>query len=207
MAIVFEQTNYAGKLPVFYQEKAEVLPGDYALKQTFPDGTLIERGTPVQIDFDNMEAGIVKVAVVVAGGTTTKPRVRKGSLLLVGDVVMKIGKADASPSISSIDKSNASYDEITLSAALATLAEGDFLQECTAFVPAAGEVPAVDAAPLYIPDAVVAEHKEIQSKKGFPTVAAACAAKVLKGHIYPIPGSWLEGYSLKNNHSIKYIKQ
>ena len=307
-------------MPAFYQEKAAILPGDFALKQTFPDGTLIPRGTPIQVDLTNKEAGVVKVAKVVAGGTTTIPRVTKGQLFVVGDTLMKIGKADLSLTILAIDKSNASYDVITLSGALATLAAGDFLQECSEYAassagavkgkydltittnptagdkitineveyefanapadgkivagatPAAtvvnidsvleqelvltgvfdvtykgtkttftqkvagtGAIPTVEftpvpstgtlagtiaettagvvganatpAAPLYIADAVVEETKEIKSTNGFPTVNAAYETVVLRDNVYPIPDSWLTGYSLTRNHSIKYIKQ
>ena len=319
MSITRNRTSYPGMMPAFYQEKAAVLPGDFALKQTFPDGTLILRGTPLQVDLANKEAGVVKVAKVVAGGTTTIPRVIKGHLFVVGDTLIKIGKADLSLTISAIDKSNASYDAITLSGALATLTTGDFLQEASAYSaedaetavkgvytlsintkPAAddklsldgleyvyaaaeddavfaigadakaaaaniedavsaqyddvfsvvakngkliftqlvggiGAIPAlvvtpvaetgtlaasiaetiagvaaigaVDAAPLYIADAVVDETKEIKSTNGFPTVNAAYDAVVLKDNVYPIPESWLTGYSLTRNHSIKYIKQ
>ena len=57
----------------------------------------------------------------------------KEQLFVVGDTLMKIGKADLSLTILAIDKSNASYDVITLSGALATLVAGDFLQEASAY--------------------------------------------------------------------------
>lgn len=130
-AISFQKTQYTGRKPVIYGSP-EVLPGSFKLKQAFANGTFIPIGTPIQLDFDLMEAGVVKVAKVVAGGTTTVPFVTKGHLLQVGDVVMKIGKTDLSVTVSSINTSNASYDAVTLSAEVATLAAGDFLQECNA---------------------------------------------------------------------------
>jgi len=135
-AIVFEKTKYTGKQPVFFGSP-EVLPGTFKLKQAFANGTPIPKGTPIQLDFTLMEAGVVKVAKVVAGGTTTIPFVQKGHLLAVGDVVMKIGKTDLSVTVSAINTSNASYDAVTLSGAVATLAAGDFLQECSATAAAA----------------------------------------------------------------------
>ena len=312
MGISFERTAYAGNMPPFWRGEFKVLPGDFKLKQAFAEGTILKAGTPIQIDFANMECAVVKVAKVLAGGTTTIPRVTKGTLLKVGDNVMKLGKTDVSRAISSIDTSNADYDAITLDGAIVGLTAGDFFQECSAvgaaavkgvhkitigtnatagdkitidgvdytFAAAAGEgvfavgatalasaanledalsaqydnifsvkadgaklvftqlvagvgaipvisvtqtgggtlaatvatttaaVAGVPAAPLYeLPDAVIETTKEYSPTKGFQTVSAGYEGIVLKEVVYPIPSSWLEGFSLKNNHSIKYIKQ
>lgn len=208
MAITFSKTAVSGSFPVFWRGECKVLPGDFKLKQTFAEGDIIKKGTPIQLDFENMEAGVVKVAKVVSGGTTTKPRVVKGTLLKAGDVVMKLGKDDASPTVSSIDTSSADYDVITLSAAITGLAAGDFLQESSAYVAAVTEpaADAVPAAPLYVADAVVETTKEY-SLNGFQTVSAGYDVVILKEVAYPIPSDWLEGFSLKGNHSIKYINQ
>ena len=207
MGISFDKTKVPGNFPPFWRGEFKVLPGDFKLKQTFPEGTLIKRSTPVMLDFENMECGIVKVAKVVAGGTTTKPRIVKGSLLQSGDIVMKLGKDDKSPTLSSIDTSSDDYDVVTLSAAIAGLEEGDFLQECSAYVAASGDDATVPAAPLYeMPDAVIETTREYTSK-GFQTVSAGYEGVILKEVAYPIPDSWLTGFSLKNNPSIKYIKQ
>ena len=307
MGISFDKIAIAGNFPPFWRGDVKVLPGDFKLKQTFPEGTLLKRSLPIVLDFDNMECAIVKVAKVLAGGTTTIPRVVKGTVLQVGDVVMKLGKVDVSPTISAIDKTNADYDLITLSGAIAGLTTGDFLQEATAVGTAAvkgvhkitigtnaanadtltidgvvytfataaaegviavggtalataanledavsaqyegvfsvkadgaklvltqlvvgvGAIPVIDktgtiaatvatttaavagvtAAPLYnMPDAVVETTKEYTAL-GFQTVSAGYEALVLKEVAYPIPATWLTGYSLKNNPSIKYIKQ
>ena len=307
MGIEFSKTAYPGTFPPFWRGEVKVLPGDFKVKQTFAEGTLLKHGTPIQLDFVNMECGVVKVAKVLAGGTTTIPRVTKGTLLKVGDVVMKLGKTDVSPSISAIDTTNASYDLITMDGAIAGLAAGDFLQEATAvgaasvkavhkitigtnaanadtltidgvvytFATAAAEgviavggtalataanledalsaqydnifsvsadgaklvltqlvagvgaipviaktgtiaatvatttaaVAGVPAAPVYaMPDAVIETTKEYKAQ-GFQTVSAGYEALVLKEVAYPIPASWLTGFSLTNNPSIKYIKQ
>jgi len=322
MAIAFQPTSYPGQLPAFWRGEAKVLPGDFKLKQTFAEGDVIPRGTPIALDFDLMQAGVCRVAKVVAGGTTSAPRIVKGSLITVGTVLMKIGKTDVSPSVTAIDKTNASYDTLTLSAAITGLAAGDYLEEASAYIaainavnetkgvytgtistapsdtdkitvagvvyefattPAEGKVTigesattaaaalkaaidgdaalaavftitttgativftqkvggtgavpqfeadaaastlvaaivtttpgvaavtaadAVPAAALYTADAVV-ETPYVYSANGFQTVSAAYEAVVLKGHVYPVPPTWLEGFSLANNHSIKYINQ
>lgn len=316
MGISFERTAYAGNMPPFWRGEFKVLPGDFKLKQTFAVGTVIPAGTPIQIDFANMECAVVKVAKVLAGGTTTIPRVTKGTLLKVGDNVMKLGKTDVSRAVSAIDTTNDAYDVITLDGAIAGLTAGDFLQESSEVVEATAEVKGVykltigtnataadkltidgvdytfaaaaaegvfavgatalasaanleDAvsaqydgifsvkadgaklvftqlvggvgaipvisvtqtgggtlaasiaqttagvaavaaltAPLYeLPDAVVETTKVYATANDFQTVSAGYEGVVLKEVVYPVPASWLEGFSLKNNHSIKYIKQ
>lgn len=203
MGIAFTKTKIPGDFPVFWRGEFKVLPGDYKLKQTFPEGTLLKKGTPVQIDFVNMECAVVKVAKVVDGGTTTAPRIVKGSLLQVGDTVAKVGKLDLSRTVSTIDKSNANYDVITLNGAMTTLTAGDFLQESYTYVAA----PLTQSAPLYVADAVIETTKEYSATKGFQTVSAGYEGLILKEVAYPVPASWLKGYSLETNPSIKYIKQ
>lgn len=318
MSVVFNRVFIPGGMPVFWRGEAKVLPGDFKLKQTFAEGDLIRQGTPLQLDFANMEAAVVKVAKVLAGGSTTAPRVTKGTLLRAGDVVMKLGKGDISPVVVSVNTTNADYDVVTLSAAISGLTAGDFLQECSAYSdaaaettvqgvhtltigtkPAAGDklsldgvvyefaaaegdavyaigsdakgaaaniedavsaqydgvfsvvakngkiiftqlvggvgalpvlvvtpapstgtlaatiatttegvaaVGAVEASPLYVADAVVETTKKYETN-GFQTVSAAYEVVILKEVAYPIPASWLEGFSLRSNHGIKYIKQ
>lgn len=210
MAIEFEREYIPGNFPVFWRGECKVLPGDYRLKQEFPEGTLLVKGTALFVDFDKMECAVVKLAHVVAGGTGTKPRVVKGSLLQKGDTVMKLGDGAKSVTISSIDTSKSEYDELTLSAALTGADEGDFIQECSAYHPAGADPvadPEVEAAPLYEMNTVISDSYTYQ-KMGFQTVAAGYEVVILKKVAYPIPADWLEsGLSLKTNHSIKYIKQ
>ena len=89
MAIVFEKTKVKGGFPIFWRGEFAVLPGDFKLKGTYPEGTKIPKGTPIKLDFDNMECSICKSARVLSGGTTTAPHVKKGSMLQVGDAVGK----------------------------------------------------------------------------------------------------------------------
>ena len=117
MAISFAKETYQGKIDALWRGECEVLPGGFNLENTIASNAVVKRGQPVRVDFDNMTAAICKTAKVVSGGTTTKPRVTKGSLFAVGDIVTKYGNGAKSPSISAIDTSNASYDVLTLSAA------------------------------------------------------------------------------------------
>lgn len=43
MAIEFEKGKIKGSFPVFWRGECKVLPGDFKLKQTFPEGTLIRK--------------------------------------------------------------------------------------------------------------------------------------------------------------------
>lgn len=115
MAIEFEKGKIKGGFPVFWRGECKVLPGDFKLKQTFPEGTLIRKGTPIALDFAKMECTVCKAVKIVSGGTTSAPRVVKGSLVQIGDK-LKIGENEQT--INNIDKTNADYDVLTLAAAL-----------------------------------------------------------------------------------------
>jgi len=86
---------------------------------------LILKGCPMYLDADN-KAHVVKSAMIVTGGTTTKPKVSKDHLYKVGDFVYCSGEAVA---ISSIDDSNVNYDELTLSEACAGAVSGQILEQ------------------------------------------------------------------------------
>lgn len=189
MAIKFEKTQVKGGFPVFWRGEREVLPGDFAVNDTYPEGTILKEGTPIKLDFEKMECTICKSARIVEGGTPNKPRVIKGSMFQINDAV-KVGGFSAT--IKSISTANESYDEITLSAAMP-------------------DADAVAGADLLggdeIPDAVIETTKEYTKANGFPTVSAAYGARILKDVAYPVPKTWLQGYSMKNNPEIKYIRQ
>lgn len=187
MAITTEEVQVKGGFPVFWRGEREVLPGDFAVKGTYPEGTILKEGTPIKLDFESMECTICKSARIVEGGTTTKPHVIKGSMFQINDTV-KVGAS--SGTIKSISTANESYDEITLSAAMAEAVAGADLL--------GGDE---------IPDAVIETTKEYTKTNGFPTVSAAYKARILKDVTYPIPETWLQGYSMKNNPEIKYIRQ
>ena len=109
MGVKFEGKSYAGNMPVFWRGEAKILPGGYKLLQTFPKGTVIPKGTPLHIVIGTLTAAVSKYAKVVSGGTTTKPRVPKGTLFQINDIVMKEGETTG-VTVSSIDTSNADYD-------------------------------------------------------------------------------------------------
>lgn len=206
MAINFAKTSYEGRTPAIWRGECKVLPGGFKPKNTLPVGSVIMRGAPLYVDFDNMEAAVIKAVSVLAGGTTTKPRVAKGHYFAVGDVVMKVGKTDASPSVSGIDTSNAEYDVLTLSAAISGLTTDDVLVEATAYEAAVGSGDATPAAEKYLPNAIVASDLEVKDK--LDTLDAAYEAVVLKNVLpCPLQASWLQGIALKNNPNIIFIKQ
>ena len=187
MAIEFAKTKFTGNTPVIWRGECKVLPAGFKPKQTFPVGTVLRRGLPIQVNFEEMSAGVVKIAKVLDGGSTTAPRVGKGHLFAIGDKVQKIGDA-TSTTVSAIDASNADYDVITLATEITGLAAGDSIQESD------GQS---SAAPLYTPNAVIAADLEFKGT-GIPTIDAAYEAVVLYKNVdYPVPADWLQGDMLE----------
>lgn len=203
MAIEFKKTSYAGNLDAFWRTEVRMLPGGFNCSQSIPVGDVIPRGALVCADFDTMTATIVKVGRVVAGGTTTKPRVTKNNHFYAGDTVMKIGKKDAAETVKSVDRSNPDYDVVEFSAALATLAKGDYLVEA---VKDTG-----DSATTYSQahEANTILGADYTSRKvGMTTLDVAYSAVALKDVCPQFPADWLDGGAfLKTNHNILFIKQ
>lgn len=195
MGVKFEGKSYAGNMPVFWRGEAKILPGGYKLLQTFPKGTVIPKGTPLHIVIGTLTAAVSKYAKVVSGGT--KPRVPKGTLFQINDIVMKEG-GTTGVTVSSIDTSNADYDVLTLSSAISGLAANDVLIEATAISSSVAK---------YEPNAVVGEDTEPLSGGGQDTVSAAYDAVVLLGYTVQLPASWMQGICMKNNPNIIYVKQ
>lgn len=195
MAIKFEREVYPGNMDPFWRKEVQMLPGGFGMKQTFPVGEVIQRGSFVAVDFDTMTAAIVKVGKVLAGGTESAARVSKKNNFCVGDTVMKVGDS-TSTTVKSIDRSNAEYDVIELDAEIDGLAENDFLQE------------AESNAPKYVANAMLGADLEIR-KSGLPTIDAAYGCIVLKSVCTPFPASWLatNSYCLATNHNIMFINQ
>lgn len=200
MAIDFKKQKLAGHFPEIWRGECKMLPGGFKPVQEFPVGTVLQRGTPVYVDFEEMTAAVCKTAKVLTGGTTTAPRVSKGHYFVVGDVVTKDGDGKASPTISKIDTSNADYDVITLSAEYTGLAAGDTLVESEIYSD-------TDVSSKYEPNMVLGAKKEFDGK-GLPTLDVAYEAVVLyPSLLYPILSSWLSGCCLKANPNILFIKQ
>lgn len=129
MAIEFKKTSVKGHTPEIWRGECKMLPGGFKPKNTIANGTVLHRGVLVEVNFDEMSAAVIKLAKVLAGGTTSKVRVAKDHLFAVGDVVAKVGKTDKSVSISTIDTSNADYDVLNLSAAITGLTTNDVIIE------------------------------------------------------------------------------
>lgn len=203
MAIEFKKTSYAGNLDAFWRTEVRMLPGGFNCSQSIPVGDVIPRGALVCADFDTMTATIVKVGRVVNGGTTTKPRVTKNNHFYAGDTVMKIGKKDAAVTVKSVDRSNPDYDVVEFSAALATLAKGDYLVEAVNDTD--------DSATTYSQahEANTILGADYTSRKvGMTTLDVAYSAVALKDVCPQFPADWLDGGAfLKMNHNILFIKQ
>lgn len=198
--IDFKKTKYAGHFPEIWRGECKMLPGGFKPLQEFPTGTVIHRGTPVYVNFEDMTAAVCKAAKVLTGGTATAPRVGKGSYFVVGDTLTKYNDGKASPTIKKIDTSNDEYDVITLSAAYSGLKEGDILVESDTFTEA-------DLTPKYEPNMVVGAVKEFDGK-GLPTLDVAYDAVVLYPSLrFPLVDAWLNGCCLKANPNILFIKQ
>lgn len=198
MSIKFERESYPGKIDAFWRKEVQMLPGGFAPKQTIPVGEVIQRGAFVFVNFDDMTAALVKVCQVVAGGTTSAPRVSKKNNIYAGDVLMKVGATAASVTVKSVDRSNSEYDVIEFSKALTGLAAGDYLQEAVADGDA--------FKPAYEANAVLGADFEMR-KSGLPTFDVAYSAIVLKDVCSPFPASWLNGFTLATNANILFIKQ
>lgn len=177
-----------------------MLPGGFKPFQSFSVGTVLRRATLLEVNFENMTAAVVKLADVLAGGTTEAVRVAKGHYFAVGDVITKVGDGKSTPSISSIDTSNVDYDVLTLSAAYTGLKKGDTIVESTA-------VGSGDATSKYTPNMIVGADKEFNGK-GIPAIDAAYEAVVLYPSLsFTIPAEWLNGPCLKSNPNILFVKQ
>lgn len=133
MAIEFKKTSVKGHTPEIWRGECKMLPGGFKPKNTIPVGSVVYRGTLVEVNFGEMSAAIIKVATVLSGGTTSKARVVKGHLFAKGDVVAKVGKDDKSVTVSSIDTSNAEYDVLNLSAAITGLTANDVIVESSEY--------------------------------------------------------------------------
>ena len=91
-----------------------------------PEGTLLMPLTPLYVNLTTRKASAVKNVKVVEKVTTgTKIKIAKGSLAYKG---MHLGDGTNGATVSSISTTNADYDELTMSAALAAEA-GTVLSE------------------------------------------------------------------------------
>lgn len=200
MAIEFKKTVIKGHFPEIWRGECKMLPGGFKPKNTIATGTVLHRGVLCEVNFEEMSAAVIKVAKVMSGGTTTKPRIAKGHLFAIGDVITKNGDGSKTPTITAIDTDNTEYDTLALSAAYTGLAENDVIVESEA-------VESGTAAAKYTPNMVVGAEKEFNGK-GLPTIDAAYEAVVLYPSLdFPLLPEWLNGCCLKSNPNILFIKQ
>lgn len=95
--------------------------------ENVPEGTMLMPLAPLHVDFTTRKATAVKnVKVVESVSPGAKIKIAKGSLAYKG---MHLGDGTAVATVSSINTSNASYDELTMSAANLTPKAGDVLFE------------------------------------------------------------------------------
>lgn len=133
MAINFQKTTFSGRVPEIWRGECKILPGGYRPNNDVSVGTVVRRGTPLRI-YNGFTADLCKTATVLSGGTTTKPRIGKGNLFEVGDVVFKVGSdGSVSRAITSIDRSNADYDVLTFGSAITGLTANDVIAEATPY--------------------------------------------------------------------------
>ena len=99
-------------------------------------GIKLKKGALINFNLSTKAVNPVKNALVVTGGTTTAPRVKKNHLFKVGDIGYVSGDG---VTINSIDTSNADYDVITFSAACTGAAAGAYIEQAVA----AGATPAL----------------------------------------------------------------
>jgi hypothetical protein len=196
MAIEFNKTAYTNPRPVFWRGETMVLPGGFKLLQAFPAKFVIPRGTLCQVNYPDLTAAIVKVARVIAGGTTASPRVVKGTMFQVGDLIMKEGETTGK-TVTAIDRKNADYDVITFNSALTGLTADDILLEAT---------DTTGSAQKYAPNAAV-ESTKVTGENADETVSACDHVRILEGMVYPVPASFKAGLALKDNPTITFIYQ
>lgn len=107
------------------------LSGGFNFKdENVPAGTMLMPLAPLYVDFATRKAMAVKnVKVVENVSSGTEIKIAKGSLAYKG---MHLGDGTAGATVSSINTSNAAYDELTMSAANLTPKAGDVLFEAAA---------------------------------------------------------------------------
>ena len=200
MAIEFKKTAVSGRFPEIWRGECKMLPGGFKPLQNFAVGTVLRRAALLEVNFEKMTAAVIKLADVLAGGTTKAVRVAKGHYFAVGDVITKIGDGKSTPTISSIDTNNVDYDVLNLSEVYTGIAAGDTIVE-------SAPVEAGDATSKYTPNMIVGADKEFNGK-GIPAIDAAFEAVVLYPSLsFTIPAEWLNGPCLKSNPNILFIKQ
>ena len=125
--------------------------GAYKLNTTgLTIGSKLPRFTPVQVNLATRMVDVVKNVLVVedAANNATSIKVKKNSLAYVG---MSLGAGANTAVVSAIDKTNASYDTITLAAAFGeAVSAGTVLYEAVALISGKTKAASKDATSINI---------------------------------------------------------
>ncbi|MDO5106032.1 head fiber protein [Capnocytophaga sp.] len=106
------------------------LAGGFNLKDDeVENGNVVPHLAPLSIDFKKREAVVVKNVRAVEAISATTLKVAKGHFIKAG---MHIGNGKAGATVSAIDKANANYDTLTLSATIEGVKAGDVLFQAKA---------------------------------------------------------------------------
>ena len=91
MAIVFEKTKVKGGFPIFWRGEFAVLPGDFKLKEPYPEG---QRFPKVRRSSSTSTTWMfhMQECTCSVGRHNHCSHVKKGSMLQVGDAV-KVGES------------------------------------------------------------------------------------------------------------------
>lgn len=149
-------------------------------------GVTLPIGVLLDVNLVTREAFVVKNGLILSGGTTTKPRIGKNNFFQVGDCVYCSG---AAVSISSIDKTNDAYDELTLSASCDGAVAGQYIENSKAI----GENPVV----AHVPNTILQE-KIVDVRGGEPVTAVAWVFQDVDTSQFPVPVSVLQKNALNS---------
>lgn len=148
------------------------------------EGVTLPIGVLLDVDLVTREAFVVKNGLIVSGGTATKPRIGKNNFFKVGDCVYCSG---AAVSITSIDKTNVAYDELTLSASCDGAIAGQYIENSKAV----GENPVI----AHVANTILQE-KVVDVRGGEPVTAVAWVFQDVDTSQFPVPVSPLQKSTL-----------
>ena len=148
------------------------------------EGVTLPIGVLLDVDLVTREAFVVKNGLIVSGGTATKPRIGKNNFFKVGDCVYCSG---AAVSITSIDKTNVVYDELTLSASCDGAIAGQYIENSKTV----GENPVI----AHVANTILQE-KVVDVRGGEPVTAVAWVFQDVDTSQFPVPVSPLQKSTL-----------
>lgn len=150
------------------------------------------KGAVLNINDNTREAHVVKTMEVIAGGTTTIPRVKKNHEFKVGDFVFRTAGSLA-VTIDSIDTSNTDYDVVTFSAALTGTIAGDVLMQSVAAGATAGAF-------KYVPNCLLNDNTKLV---GSPSVTGVISTFEVQIDNLPYPVNSVIITALKEGANVK----